>query len=65
MTPTAPTRSVIAPAFERGGIHIPASPDPLTLAAIASALIAVALVAGVAPAVRAARIPPAEALRSY
>ena len=55
----------IAPAFERGGIHIPASPDPLTLAAIAGALIAVALVAGVAPAVRAARIPPAEALRSY
>jgi putative ABC transport system permease protein len=55
----------IAPAFERGGIHLPTSPDPLTLAAIAAALVAVALVAGVAPAVRAARIPPAEALRSY
>jgi putative ABC transport system permease protein len=56
---------LIAPAFERGGIHISAAPDALTLVAITGALVAVAIVAGVAPAVRAARIPPAEALRSY
>jgi putative ABC transport system permease protein len=55
----------IAPVFARGGISISTSPDPLTLVAIGAALVAVALVAGVAPAVRAARIPPAEALRSY
>jgi putative ABC transport system permease protein len=54
-----------APAFAASGIHIPATPDPLTIAAVGSALALVALVAGVAPALRAARIPPAEALRAY
>jgi putative ABC transport system permease protein len=37
--------------------------DPLTIGAVAVSLIAVGLVAGVAPAMRAARVPPAEALR--
>jgi len=55
----------VAPAFAAGGIHLETSPDRVTIAAIAAALVLVALVAGVAPAVRAARIPPAEALRSY
>lgn len=55
----------VAPVFAKGGITLPAAPDALTIGAIAGALVLVALVAGVAPAVRAARIPPAEALRSY
>ena len=37
--------------------------DPLTIGAVAVSLIAVGLVAGLAPAMRAARVPPAEALR--
>ncbi len=54
-----------APAFAKAGIQIPSSPDLLTIAAVSGALVLVAVVAGVAPAVRAARIPPAEALRAY
>lgn len=38
--------------------------DPLTLSAVVISLTLVAIVSGVAPAVRAARIPPAEALRA-
>jgi putative ABC transport system permease protein len=38
--------------------------DPLTVLAIAGSLVAVGLVAGVAPALRAARTTPAEALRA-
>jgi ABC-type antimicrobial peptide transport system permease subunit len=38
--------------------------DPVTVIAIALSLVAVGLLAGIAPAVRAARIPPAEALRA-
>lgn len=38
--------------------------DPLTLSAVVVSLSIVATVAGVAPAVRAARIPPAQALRA-
>jgi putative ABC transport system permease protein len=37
--------------------------DPITIGAVAASLIAVGLIAGVAPALRAARVPPAEALR--
>ncbi len=54
-----------APTFAAAGIHIPTTPDLLTTAAVATALVLVAVVAGVVPAVRAARIPPAEALRAY
>ena len=42
---------------------VPAT-DPATVIAIVATLIAVAIVAGVAPALRAARITPAEALRA-
>lgn len=38
--------------------------DPFVIAVIVSALVGVGIVAGVMPAARAARIPPAEALRS-
>lgn len=38
--------------------------DPVTVIAIALSLVAVGLVAGIVPAVRAARTPPAEALRA-
>ncbi len=50
---------------QRGGIHVTGWPDPLTTAAITSSLVLVAIVAGVLPAVRAARTSPAEALRAY
>jgi putative ABC transport system permease protein len=52
-------------AFERGGIETSAWPDPATTTAITASLVLVAIVAGVMPAVRAARISPAEALRAY
>jgi putative ABC transport system permease protein len=51
--------------FERAGIVVGARPDPLTTAVVAGALVAVAVIAGVLPALRASRVPPAEALRSY
>jgi putative ABC transport system permease protein len=54
-----------AGAFERAGIAVAARPDPLTTTVVAGALVAVAVVAGVMPALRASRVPPAEALRSY
>jgi putative ABC transport system permease protein len=38
--------------------------DPVTVVAITASLVAVGLVAGIAPAGRAARTPPAEALRA-
>ena len=57
--------AAVAPMFAKGGIRIPLTPDPLTLVAVVGALFAVAVIAGVAPALRAARIPPAEALRAY
>jgi putative ABC transport system permease protein len=47
------------------GMNVTGSPDPLTVGTIAFSLALVAIVAGVLPAVRAARIPPSEALRSY
>jgi len=53
-----------APVFERVGIAVSGRPDPFTTAVVGLALVAVAVVAGVLPAVRAARVPPAEALRS-
>jgi putative ABC transport system permease protein len=55
----------IAPAFEAGGIVLPTTPDAVTLVAVTGALLLVAVVAGVVPAVRASRIPPAEALRAW
>jgi putative ABC transport system permease protein len=54
-----------SPAFAAAGIHIPLAPDLLTTAAVGGALALVAVVAGVFPALRAARVPPAEALRAY
>src|SRR5262249_5600799 len=57
--------AAVAPMFERSGIHISLVPDPLTFFAVIGALFAVAVISGVAPALRAARIPPAEALRAY
>ncbi len=38
--------------------------DPLTVIAVSTSLIAVGMMAGIAPAIRAARVPPAEALRA-
>ena len=55
----------LAPAFEAGGIHLPSTPDALTTVAVSGALILVAVISGVVPALRAARIPPPEALRAY
>lgn len=52
-------------AFARGGIYLTGWPDPLTTIAITGSLVGVAIVAGVVPALRAARISPAEALRAY
>ncbi len=54
-----------APVFERVGIAVDPRPDPFTTFVVSFALVAVAVVAGVLPALRAARVPPAEALRSY
>jgi putative ABC transport system permease protein len=54
-----------APVFERVGIAVGARPDPFTTFVVSFALVAVAVLAGVLPALRAARVPPAEALRSY
>jgi putative ABC transport system permease protein len=51
--------------FRAGGIHVTGWPDPLTTGAITVSLVGVAIVAGVMPALRAARISPAEALRAY
>jgi len=51
--------------FQQGGIRVTGWPDPLTTVAITLSLVAVAIVAGVMPALRAARISPAEALRAY
>ncbi len=47
------------------GMNVTGSPDALTTSAIALSLALVAVVAGVLPALRAARIPPSEALRAY
>lgn len=54
-----------AGAFEAAGIAVSARPDPFTTLVLSGALAAVAVVAGVLPAARAARVPPAEALRSH
>jgi putative ABC transport system permease protein len=54
-----------AGAFESAGIAVSARPDPFTTAVLSGALVLVAIVAGALPATRAARVPPAEALRSY
>jgi putative ABC transport system permease protein len=54
-----------APAFAKGGILLPATPDALTTVAVSASLVIVAVISGVVPALRAARIPPAEALRAY
>ena len=51
--------------FRAGGIVVSGWPDPLTTAAITGALVWVAIVSGVWPALRAARISPAESLRAY
>ena len=38
--------------------------DPITVIAVVASLVAVGMVSGIAPAIRAARVPPAEALRA-
>ncbi len=52
-------------AFARGGMQLTGWPDPMTTTVITGSLVLVAIVAGVMPALRAARISPAEALRAY
>jgi putative ABC transport system permease protein len=52
-------------AFQSGGIRVTGWPDPMTTVAITGSLVVVAIVAGVTPALRAARTSPAEALRAY
>jgi putative ABC transport system permease protein len=52
------------PTFERAGIQMPDGLDPFTTTVITGSLVVVAIVAGVLPAMRAARVPPAEALRA-
>ena len=54
-----------AGALESAGIAVSTRPDPFTTAVVSGALVVVAIVAGALPAARAARVPPAEALRSY
>jgi putative ABC transport system permease protein len=54
-----------AQVFERAGIAVGVWPDPFTVAVVTSALVGVAVLAGALPALRASRVPPAEALRSY
>ncbi len=54
-----------ASAFERAGIAVSTRPDPFTTVVVSGALVVVAILAGALPAARAARVPPAEALRSY
>jgi putative ABC transport system permease protein len=51
-------------AFEQAGIAVSARPDAFTTTVLSGALALVAIVAGALPAARAARVPPAEALRS-
>jgi putative ABC transport system permease protein len=55
---------LLAPALEATGIHLPTTPDAVTTVVVTLSLVGVAVVAGVFPALRAARIPPAEALRA-
>jgi putative ABC transport system permease protein len=47
-----------------GPLASPPLLDPFAIAVVVAGLVGVGIVAGVLPAVRAARIPPAEALRS-
>ena len=54
-----------AGAFESAGIAVSVRPDPVPTFVGSGALVAVAIVSGALPAARAARVPPAEALRSY
>ncbi len=58
------TRLIASLAPPDGPFGSPPVLDPFLIAVIVSALAAVGIVAGVVPAARAARIPPAEALRS-
>jgi putative ABC transport system permease protein len=58
------TQFVAAVAPAEGPFSSPPVLSPVTAAVITGALVAAGIVAGVVPAVRAARTPPAEALRS-
>jgi putative ABC transport system permease protein len=58
------TKLVAALAPEQGPLSKVTVLDPFILSVMVVALVAVGVVAGVIPAVRAARIPPAEALRA-
>ncbi len=57
-------RLAAAPMAE-GGIVMPATPDAMTSIAVTGALAGVAVVSGLLPAIRAARVPPSEALRAF
>lgn len=52
-----------APLFASRGMRAPIAPDTVTVTALVAALVLVALISALAPALRAARIAPAEALR--
>jgi ABC-type lipoprotein release transport system permease subunit len=56
---------LLRPGFEAAGIAIAEGLDPVTTAVVTGSLVLVAIVAAVVPAVRAARVPPAEALRAF
>ena len=58
------TRLIASLAPPDGPFGSPPVLDPFMIVVIVSALAAVGIIAGVVPAARAARIPPAEALRS-
>jgi putative ABC transport system permease protein len=51
--------------YTAGGIAMSRVPAPEVLLLLTGSLVAVAIVSGVVPAMRAARVPPAEALRAY
>lgn len=51
--------------YSEGGIVMNRLPAPSVLLLLTSSLVGVAIVSGVLPAMRAARVPPAEALRAY
>ena len=55
----------LAGPMRQSGIQMPDTPDAMTSAAVVVALVLVAVVSGVVPAVRAGRVPPSEALRAY
>jgi putative ABC transport system permease protein len=56
---------LLRPGFEAAGIAIAQGLDPVTTLVVTGSLVLVAIIAAVVPAIRAARVPPAEALRAF